>query len=139
MTLVVVNQGEEAFLDLILAVNYTVKLFKNDATLGLSISQIDALTESGFTEATFTGYTAKNLTGGSWTTTPGDPGVGSYATQTFNSTADQAAQTIYGYYVVKTTGGALQWFEEFTAPIVIEFNGESISITPRMTLQDTGD
>ncbi len=33
MTLVVVNQAEEHFLDLILGVNYTLRLFKNDCTV----------------------------------------------------------------------------------------------------------
>ena len=36
MTLIVVDQAEEAFLDLILAVNYTLRLFKNDPAAGLT-------------------------------------------------------------------------------------------------------
>lgn len=139
MTLVVVNQAEEHFLDLILGVNYTLRLFKNDVTNGLTAGQIEALTEASFTEATFTGYAAVALTGGSWTTTPGDPCVGTYAAQSFTSTADQAAQTLYGYYVTRTSDGKLEWFEEFTSPLQIEFDGEFIRVTPRMTLADTQD
>lgn len=139
MTLVVVDQAEEHFLDLILAVNYTLKLYKNNVTSGLTQVQKDALTESSFTEATFTGYSAASLTGGSWTTTAGNPCTGSYGVQTFTSSADQTAQTIYGYYVVRTTGGALEWFEDFTTPLTIEFNAEYIQVTPRITLADTGD
>lgn len=139
MTLVVVNQAEEHFLDLILSVNYTLRLFKNDVTLGLTQAQIDALTQAGFTEATFTGYSAKALTGGSWTTTPGDPGVGSYAEQVFTSTANQTVQTIYGYYVTRTSDGALEWFENFTGPFVIEFSGDAIHVVPRITLKDETD
>jgi hypothetical protein len=139
MTLVVVNQGEEAFLDAILAVGYTLHLFQNDVTDGLTAGQIEALDESDFTAATFTGYSSKALTGGSWTTTPGDPCTGSYAQQTFVSSTDQTAQTLYGYYVTRTSDGALQWFEEFTSPLVIEFEGEAIRVTPRITLADTGD
>lgn len=139
MTLIVVNAGEEHFLDLILGVNYTLRLFKNDVTDGLSASQVEALDEGDFTEADFTGYSAKALTGGSWTTTPGAPCVGVYAEQSFASTADQSAQTIYGYYVTRTSGGALEWFEEFTTPVVIEFNNDTIRITPRITLADTQD
>lgn len=139
MTLVVVNQAEEHFLDLILGVNYTLRLFKNDVTNGLTAGQIEALTEASFTEATFTGYASVAMTGGSWTTTPGDPCTGTYAAQSFTSTADQTAQTLYGYYVTRTSGGALQWFEEFTSPLDIEFDGEFIRVTPRMTLADTQD
>lgn len=139
MTLVVVDQAEEAFLDLILAVNYTLHLFKNDVTNGLTTAQRDALDESDFTEADFTGYSATALTGGSWTSTPGNPGVGVYAQQAFVSSADQAIETIYGYYVTTTTGGFLRWFEYFTSPVVIQYNNEQIRVTPRMTLQDTQD
>jgi hypothetical protein len=139
MTLVVPNAAEERFLDAILATNYTLRLFKNDVTSGLTAGQIEALTVSSFTEATFTGYSGKTLTGGSWTTTAGDPSTGTYAQQQFTSSADQTAQTIYGYYVARTTGGALDWFEYFTAPVVVEFTNDAIRVTPRITLADTGD
>jgi len=139
VTLVIVNQAEEHFLDLILSVNYTLHLFKNDVTNGLTAGQIEALTEADFTEADFTGYASVALTGGAWTTTPGDPCTGSYAAQSFTSSADQTAQTLYGYYVTRTSGGALEWFEEFTSPLEIEFDGEFIRVTPRMTLADTQD
>lgn len=139
MTLIVPNAAEERFLDAILATNYTLRLFANDVTAGLNAAQIEALTVSSFTEATFTGYSAKTLTGGSWTTTAGAPCVGVYAQQQFTSTADQAAQTVYGYYVTRTSGGALDWFEYFTAPVVVEFLNDAIRVTPRITLADTGD
>lgn len=139
MTLVVVDQAEEHFLDLVLAVGYTLKLYKNNATSGLTQVQKDALTEASFTEATFTGYASVALTGGSWTTTAGNPCVGTYAIQTFTSSANQTAQTLYGYYVVRTSDSKLQWFEDFTAPISIEFLSEYLTVTPRITLADTGD
>ncbi len=139
MTLRVVDQAEEHLLDLLLAVNYTLKLFKNNVTNGLSSAQIDALTEAAFTEATFTGYSSKALTGGSWTTTAGNPCTGSYAVQTFTSSADQTAQPLYGYYVVRTSDSKLQWFEMFSGPIVVEFNGEYLEVTPRITLADSVD
>mgnify|MGYP001611305433 FL=1 len=139
MTLIVVNQAEEAMLDLVLAVNYTLRLYKTDVTLGLTQAQKDALTESSFVEATFTGYAGAALTGGSWTTTPGNPATGSYAMQTFTSSADQTPQAVYGYYITRTSGGALQWFEPFPGPVIFEFNGEYYEVTPRLTLADTGD
>lgn len=136
MTLVVVNQGEEQMLDLVLAVNYTLKLYTNDVTAGLTQDQIDALTEASFTAATFTGYADKALTGGSWTTSQENPSTGTYAQQTFTSTADQTEQLVYGYYVTRTLDGALVWFEEFDGPLSIAFNGDSIAVTPTITLDD---
>lgn len=137
MTIIVPNAGEEAFLDLILAVNYDLKLFTNDVTL--DVDYPDGLVTADFTEATFTGYAAKSLTGGSWTSTPADPSTGTYAQQEFERTSTGAQQTIYGYYVVTTTGGNLRWYELFPTPIVVEFSGDLIRITPRITLADTLD
>ncbi len=139
MTLVVVNQAEEAFLDLICAVNYTMRLYRNNVESGLTQVQKDALTEANFTEANFTGYSSVALTGGSWTTTPGDPATASYAQQTFTSSANQTPQLIYGYYITRTTGGALQWYEQFVAPVTFQSNGEFFKVTPQLTLSDTGD
>lgn len=139
MTVIVVNQAEEAFLDLILAVNYTLRLFKNDVTVGLTASEVDALTESSFTEADFTGYLAVALTGGSWTTSAGNPTTGQYAMQTFTRSSTGTAQTVYGYYLTKTAGGALQWFEEFSEPVTIEFINENVTVTPSITLTDSQD
>lgn len=139
MTLVVVNQAEKHFLDLITSVNYTLKLYKNNATLGLTQVQKDALTEANFTEATFTGYSAIALTGGSWVTTAADPSIATYAQQTFTSSANQTSQDLYGYYVVRTVDGKLEWFENFTTPLSITFINEFIRVTPRITLADTGD
>ena len=71
MTITIPNAGEEAMLDLILATNYTLHLYRNDVTDGLSDLEIEALTVADFTEANFAGYSSKALTGGSWTTTCG--------------------------------------------------------------------
>lgn len=129
-----VDQGEEALLDLILAVNYTLHLFKND------VSVADSLTEGDFTEADFTGYSSIALTGGAWVSTQGDPSTGTYAKQTFTSSAGQTpAQTIYGYYITRTSDGALQWFKKFDAAVTVQFNGDEIAVTPGLILVDTGD
>ena len=139
MTLIVVDQAEKHFIDLVLAVGYTLRLYKNNVTAGLTQAQKDALTESSFTEATFTGYAARTLTGGSWTTGTGNPATGTYAQQSFASSADQSAQAIYGYYVTRTLDGKLEWFEPFTSPVTVQFNGDMILVTPAITLADTGD
>lgn len=133
----VVNQGEEAFLDLILAVNYTLRLFQNDVETGLTETQKNALTQAAFTEANFTGYSAAALTGGSWTTTQDDPSTGTYAQQSFTRSGGGAGQLIYGYYLTKTSGGALQWYEQFDGPQVI-LNGDVLRVTPAITLDEGG-
>lgn len=139
MTLVVVNQGEEHFLTLLLGVDYTLRLFQNDVTDGLTAAQVEALTEAEFVEADFTGYSATALAGGAWTIEQGAPTVGTYPLQGFTSSANQAQQAVYGYYVTRASDGALEWFEEFAAPVFVEFANELIRVTPRMTLADTGD
>lgn len=139
MTLIVVDQGEKAFLDLILGVNMTMKLFTNNVTSGLTQAQRDALTEASFTEATFTGYGSKSLTGGSWSTSTGNPATGSYATQTFTCTADGTPEVVYGYWIVRASDSKLMWFEYFSAPVTIGFNGEFFTVVPRITLADTQD
>lgn len=53
--------------------------------------------------------------------------------------ADQTAQTIYGYYYTRASGGELVAFEEFDTPAVIEFDNDEIRITPKITAQDTQD
>lgn len=133
MALTIVNDAEEDFLDLILGVTYELKLFTNNVTVA------DTLAASGLTEATFGGYAAVTLTGGSWVTTPGDPAVGAYAQQSFTSSADQSAESIYGYYVVRASDGALRWLEKFGNPVTIQFNYDRIDITPQFTLSDTED
>lgn len=139
MTLRVVDQAEEHFLDAILAVNYSMRLFSNNVENGLSTAQRDALTEASFTEATFTGYASAALTGGAWTTTPGNPASAYYAAQSFTSTADQTPETIWGYYVLRSSDQRLEWYEYFSASATIQYNSESIVVTPRMTLADTSD
>ncbi len=136
MTVIVPNVGEEAKLDLILAVGYTLKLYTNDITADPDYP--DGVVAADFTEATFAGYSSKTLTGGSWTTTPGTPTVGVYAAQTFTRTSTGTAETIRGYFVTRTSGGALEWYEE-TGPIVMQESGDNITITPRLTLRDDQD
>lgn len=136
MTVVVVNQGEEQMLDLILAVNYTLRLYKTDVTAGLTQAQVDALDETDFTEAAFAGYSAAALTGGSWVTTQDTPSTGTYAQQTFTRSTTGTAETIYGYYITRTSDGALVWFEDFTGPIVVTNAGDAIAVTPTIALDD---
>lgn len=139
-----VNQGEILALELLAnketsLENLVLRLFKNDVDSGLSVAQKEALTEADFTQADFTGYAAVTLTGATWTSTPGDPGEIAYPEQVFASTAAQAAQQIFGWYLTRVTGGELVMYEYFNSPITIENDGDQIRITPKLTAQDTID
>lgn len=137
MPLTLTNTGEEWFLQLALNLgNYTMKLYQNNPSAGLTAAQKDLLVNASFTEATFTGYAAKTLTAGGWATSGTDPRTATYPQQTFTRTSTGAAQLIYGYTVHRVSDGLLCWFEEFPGPISTSTNGDTIQITPIMTMDD---
>lgn len=105
-------------------------LFQNNVTPAIA----DVI--GSYTAATFTGYAEITLTGASWGITLSDPVLLSYAQQTFQSSADQAAQTIYGYYIFRSVALDLIGAEAFSVPQVVQFNGDSIKITPRVYLRN---
>lgn len=131
---VVVNNGEKVALDYLVGKVTTVRdlqlrLFKSNTTPDESTVVGD------LTEATFTGYAVITLTGANWTTAAGDPATGSYAEQTFTSSADQTPESIYGYYLTRVTDGDLIAAERFSnGPYVIANNGDTIKLTPTITV-----
>lgn len=144
MTLVFVDQGEAIALEYLVnrdaPEDLVLRLFQNDVTNGLTAGQIEALTETDFTEADFTGYSAITLSGASWNAASGgDPSSIDFAQQSFTSTADQTQQTIFGYYYTRVAGGELVAFEYFASPVTVEFDQDVIRVTPRITGQDTQD
>lgn len=137
MSLVIVNQGEQALLeDGVTGVAYTLRLFKTDVTAGLTPSQIDELTEADFVEATFTGYSAAAVAAVDWTVTAGNPTEAVNVEKSFTSTATQDPQNIWGYYLTRDSDGALVWFEQFDGPVVVEQLDDEIQVTPAITLDD---
>lgn len=137
----VVDVGEKAMFDAYFAVaalggGHDLRLFTNDVNAGLSTGQMEGLDETDFTEATFAGYSAKNLAGGSWTVTESDPTFAEYAQQTFTRSSTGTAQLVRGYYVTLTDDGSLQWYEQFDGPISIEFINDAVRVTPRLSLED---
>lgn len=134
-----VSDGENRFLTLALAINYTLRLFTTDVTTGLTDEDIEALDETDFTEATFAGYSAATLTGGSWTIVSTDPSYARYAQQTFTRSSTGTSQNVYGYYLTNPgDADSLVGFEQFDGPIAIAANGDAIRVTPLLTL-DEGD
>lgn len=128
---ILVDQGEQACLELITSVDHRLKLFANDVTDGLTSAQADALTEADMTEATFDGYSAKTLTGGAWTVADR---VATYTKQGFASSENQPAQSIYGYYVTRVSDGIMLFYECFVEPESVSGYGQTIAVTPRITL-----
>lgn len=130
MAIVVPNVGEnialEALVNKTAPQNPVLKLFKNN------ITPAETDVDTDYTEATFTGYSSITLTGSSWNAA--SAGSIDFAQQTFTSSADQTAESIYGYFVVQATSGKLMWSERFSsAPYTIENNGDDIDITPTIT------
>ena len=115
----VVNQAEEAWLDLITDVDMTIRLFRTDVDTGLTEAQKDALTQAAFTEANFAGYAAVSLTT-AWTTTQGNPSEASRTAVVFTRSSTGAIQNIFGYYLTRNSDGALQWYEQWDAPKPVE-------------------
>lgn len=132
MAFVQCNNGEGDSLKAIVAhtaaENLVLRLFKT------SVTPAETDTAVTYTEADFTGYAAATLTGASWTITEGAPSDAAYAQQSFTSSADQTAQTIYGAYMTRATSGRLAFAEDFTAGRVVENNGDIVKVTPTITL-----
>lgn len=107
--------------------NLTLRLFKTNVT------PAETDTAASYTEATFTGYAAISLASADWTLTPGAPSSAACAQKTFTSSADQTAQTIYGYYLTENGGNTLIAAEAFSAGVVIANNNDILRVTPSIT------
>lgn len=131
----VCNQAEEDWLDLITDVDMTLRLFRTDVETGLTETQIEALTVAAFTEANFAGYAAVSMTT-AWTTTQGNPSEAVRAPVVFTRSSSGAVQNIFGYYVTRNSDGALRWHEQFDAPMPVELINDTVTVTPRLLLDD---
>ena len=108
--------------------NQTLKLFVTNTT------PADGDTASTYTEMTTLGYAAKTLTKGSWAIAQnGGVAEAVYAEQTWTFTAGTAV-TVYGYFVIDSTSGALLWSEAFNTGKLVQNTGDIIRITPKITL-----
>lgn len=137
MALKVTNSGEVLTLSYLVnkeqPQDLVLKLFKNN------ITPSDTTVAGDLTESDFDGYDDIVLDGDSWTVNAGDPSYAIYAEQDFTSSADQTLQWVYGYYLVRETGGELVWVEKLPTPQAIQNNGDRVSVTPRIELQDATD
>jgi hypothetical protein len=145
----IVNQGELIALRCLANAkapeNLVLRLFTNDVDDGLSAAQKEALDEGDFTEATFTGYSSVEIEGDAggvsneWTPTGGDPSSVTTTERSFASSADQSAETVYGWYLTTATSGELVAYGYLSSPVTVQNDGDSIGVTPTITAADTGD
>lgn len=131
MSLLVPNEGEVLFLSY--ALNKTspadvkLHLFTNNHT------PAEGDTTASYTESTAAGYSAKTLTGSSWSiSTTSGTSTASYAAQTFTYTA---AETVYGYYVTNNAANKVLWAELFPSAFAIPSGGGSVVVTPAITAE----
>ena len=130
MSLVVPDQGEGIALSYLVnkssPSDLTLRLYTNNGTPG------ESDTESTYTEASGSGYSAINFTGASWTVTTGAPSNVAYAQQEFTFTG--ALGNVYGYYVTRQSDSKLIWVERFSdGPYNITATGQKIRVTPVIT------
>lgn len=130
---VLVNNGEDRMLGLLVnksgysVQNNTVRLFKNDVTPG------ETDTAATYTEATFTGYAGVSVASADWTLTPGAPSQAVSGGLEFTSSANQSAQTIYGWYMTENGSNTLVAAERFAASVSISALGDKITLTVTLT------
>ncbi len=135
---IILNQGEQHLLQNgLTGVIYTLRLYKLDVTAGLTPDEVDQLTEADFAEANFTGYSAATLATAGWTITQGDPTEAVQPEKQFTSSANQASQDIWGYYVTRNSDGMAIWFEPGDGPVPIAALGDRIDVVAAITLDDT--
>ena len=128
MPLVAANVGERFLLDAMLAAQNThLHLYKTDVTPTASS------TVASFTEADFTGYSVKTLTGANWNdaTTVSGKATATYADQSWTNSG--SSQTVYGYFITDDTDDTLLWAEKFDSARVLG-TSDVVNITPMITL-----
>jgi microcystin-dependent protein len=140
--LTMVDSGEAGVLNAYIALaniggGFSLRLYTNDVTAGLTAAEIDALEAADFTQATFAGYAAVAFNSG-WTVTEGNPTEAVNTVRAFERSSTGTAELVRGYYVLDVNSSTLQWFEQFDAPLSVEFDGDRIEIVPTLTADDVG-
>lgn len=124
-TLVTPNTGEDAILNIVVnkvaATNLKLHLFKNNATISESTVIGD------LTECDFTGYSAKTLTGASWSVSGS---TASYAQQTYSMTS---GGSLYGWYITNAASDTLIFCATFDSVITLPSGGGEIKVTPAVS------
>ena len=108
-----------------------IKLFKSDHTPATGSVIAD------FTEADYSGYASQDSDPVSvtWDSSAGGKAIFLFTQKTFTRGAGGTTNTIYGYFIqINDHGGTqkLLMAEKFSAPVVLDTNGQYIQITPEI-------
>jgi|SRR6185503_155390 len=118
--------------------NWTLKLYKSNTT------PAEGDTAVTYTEADFTGYSAKTLTRSTGSTTWSTPAgsgsvlesgcsISTYHSGTPQSWSATSAQTIYGYFIIGATSGKVIFAEKFASAVSL-INPSTITVQPSFEL-----
>lgn len=142
MAIVISPAGEAKALSSIITTEaLTLRLYTACATAGGLPSAASVVGD--FTEATFTGYASKSLTGSltgtTWSTPSGTPAQTQYNASSPQSwTATAAYQTVLGYYYVGVTSATFYGAESFVAgggtSIVLSASQPTMTLIPTLKL-----
>lgn len=89
-----------------------------------------------YTEATFAGYAAVAPAWGAPSLDGNGNAVAVATAVTFTSTGASPTNTLYGYYLYDALTNKVWWSELFSAPIMINASGQSVTVTPSAYLGD---
>jgi hypothetical protein len=139
---IIPNEGEKILLEAMVgktaAGNLKLKLFTNNYTPAHD-DVIADYTEMGAVQ----GYTEKTLTPAGWNAGVEGTGIGTssankayieYPQQTFTADGTGGAQTVYGYVIMNDAETKVIAAERFSSPQTYATSGDSIKITPKLTL-----
>lgn len=132
MSLVVGDAAEAIMLNYILnkdtPEDLVIKLYTNNYT------PVEGDLVGNYTELSGGGYTDVTFVSANWTVVSGDPTVSTYPEITWTFTGP--AGNVYGYYIVRATGGELMWAERFSnGPYNMQNNGDNIKFVTQITLE----
>jgi hypothetical protein len=126
------NAGEVDILTQVLSIDHILELYSNNYT------PVEGSVVGNFTAATATGYAAETLSGGAWNVVSGDPTVGTHtSTKTFTGTG--VAQTVYGYFIRRTSNNVVRWARRFDTALTLGLGSPPINILAKVSLKDTVD
>lgn len=133
MTLLVPTASENKLLEFTLGFatpgDQTLKLYVNNVT------PADGDVAATYTEMSTHSYAAKTLTKANWVVAQnGGVAEGVYNAQQVWTFTAAAVVTVYGYFVIDSTTGLLLWAEKFSSAKPVEFGGDQILLTPKITL-----
>lgn len=110
---------------------WSLRIYGNDVTPG------DDSLAGDFTQISGGGYAAVALAAGSWSITAATPSIASYAAQTFTFTGPIGGPgTIYGYYILDSTGLLILAERLPFPPFSPANNGDAMIVTPQIQLTD---